>query len=436
MKIFQKNNFGWFVVLGLSIFPIFLWLIYPTPFPRFSSLTLVMASIGQILGLVGTAMFAISLILSARFRFLEKYLHGLNMVYVRHNQLGQISFILLLFHPLFLIPKYAGGSMYYAAVFLVPAGNWPLNWGLFSLAIMILLIVLTLYLRPRYDLWRWTHKFLGFSFFLAAIHFWLIPSDMTRYMPLQTYILGLSFLGMLVFTYKTIFGKFLVKRFKYVITEVLPLNKSVVKITLEPVEEQMKFNAGQFVFMSFIDSNLSTEEHPFSVASSPDEKGLVIIAKDLGDFTRDLAKLAVGSWALIEGPFGVFSYKNAEFKDQIWISGGIGITPFLSMAKSLKLEENYNIDLYYCLNSKCEAILLDQLDQISISLKNSFRAIPFCADKVGFINADVIEEISSSLDYKDIFFCAPPPMIKSLRTQFAKRGIDENLLHSEDFNFS
>lgn len=436
MKILQKNNFGWFVVLGMSILPVLLWASYPTPFPRFSSLATITASVGQILGLVGTAMFAISLILSARFRFLEKYFHGLNMVYIRHNQLGQISFMLLLFHPLFLIPKYAGGSIYYAAVFLVPNGNWAQNWGLFSLMIMILLIVITLYLQPRYDLWKWTHKFLGFSFFLAALHIWMIPSDMSRYMPLRVYMLSLAFLGLLVFTYKTIFGKYLIKRFKYVVMEVLPLNKSVVKIILEPVEERMEFNAGQFVFISFIDNNLSQESHPFSVASSPDEKNLTIIAKNLGDYTKDLPNLTVGSWALVEGPFGVFSYKNSEFKDQIWISGGIGITPFLSMAKSLRLEENYNVDLYYCLNSKCEAILLDQLDQISISLKNTFRAIPFCADKVGFINADVIQEISGSLDFKDIFFCAPPPMINSLKAQFAKKGIDENLLHSEDFNFS
>lgn len=435
MKIFQKNNYGWLVVLGLSIFPVFLWISYQTPYPRFSNFAISMASIGQILGLVGTAMFAITLILSARLKFLEKYFYGLNIVYKRHNQLGQISFILLLFHPLFLIPKYAGNSIYYAAVFLVPNGSWAQNWGLFSLITMILLIVLTLYWKPRYDIWRWTHKFLGFSFFLAALHIWLIPSDMSRYMPLRIYMLGLAFLALLAFTYKTVLGRFLVKRYNYVITEVVSLSRVVEKITLEPVKEQMKFNAGQFVFISFLDNNISSEAHPFSIASNPEEKNLTIIAKSLGDYTKNLANLTVGSWAQIEGPFGVFSYKNSEFKDQIWISGGIGITPFLSMAKSLKLDENYNIDLYYCMNSKSEAILLDELERISVSLNNSFIVIPYCSDKLGFIKADVIQKISGSLDFKDIFLCAPPPMIKSLKTQFAKKGIDKNLLHSEEFNF-
>jgi len=167
--LYNKYKDGWLVFLGLSFLPILLWLMAPSPVPRFGDSTASLASIGQLLGLTGAAMFGLNLILSARLRIIEKHFFGLDRVYRKHNQLGQLAFVLLLFHPLFLIPKYAT-SLYQAALFLLPGANWPVNWGLAALTTMIFLIVLTLFVKLRYHIWKWTHKFLGLAFFLAGLH--------------------------------------------------------------------------------------------------------------------------------------------------------------------------------------------------------------------------------------------------------------------------
>ncbi len=437
MELFQRKNYGLISILALSFLPVLLWISAASPLPRFSSFTVAMANIGQIAGLVGTAMFALSLILSARFTFWEKYFNGLNVLYNRHNELGQIAFILLLFHPLLLIPKYAGSSLYAAYVFLAPTANWPQNWGWFSLILMIILLVLTLFLRPKYSIWKWTHKFLGLAFFLAVLHIWFIPSDTSRNIPLRAYMLALSAAGLAVFSYKSILGSYFIRKYKYYIMSVRLLNNLVFEIVMAPEEGQrMKFIAGQFAFFSFLDKNFGSESHPFSIASSPEEENLTIVVKNLGDHTADFGRLAMGSWVRIEGPYGIFSYKNTDRKKQVWIAGGIGITPFLGMAKTLKPEENYDIDLYYCVRNTDEAVLLDTLEKISSFMNNSFRVIKFCSEDLGYhINAEAIEGASGPLKEKDIFLCAPPAMIYSLKKQFADMGIGKKFIHSEEFSF-
>ncbi|MEK7072713.1 MAG: FAD-binding oxidoreductase, partial [Patescibacteria group bacterium] len=316
--------------------------------------------------------------------------------------------------------------------FLSLDANWPKNLGLLSLSLMILLVVLTLYLRPKYNIWKITHKFLGLSFYFGSIHALLIPSDISRYAPLKFYMLGLSSLALLVFVYRTLLGKFLVKKYKYIVTNVSSLNDNVLEITMKPKSKRLSFNPGQFIFISFFDDKISRESHPFSISSGPGDDDLKITIKNSGDYTSELINLSTGSLAKIEGPFGFFSHLNSIYNNQIWIAGGIGITPFLSMAKSLILNSDYSIDLFYCLNNDNESIYLDWLQNLGSNL----RVHPFYYTQKGYINIEVIKNTAGSLAEKDIFICAPPTMIISLKKQFITQGVDKKLLHSEEFNFT
>jgi predicted ferric reductase len=435
-KNINKSNFGWFLVLILALLPVVLWLLSPALTPRFSSFSVGMSNMGQILGLVGAAMFAINLMLSTRLHFIEKLFFGLNRVYYRHSHLGQIAFMLLLFHSLLLIPKYSGGSFYRAALFLLPSNNLAINFGWFALVGMILLIVITLFVPIKYNFWKVTHKFFGLFFFLASLHIWLIPSDVARFLPLRIYMVGISLIGLCAYIYYSLLGKLFVKKLRFVVKAVNPLGDSVVNIIMEPVEKKLQFNPGQFVFVSFKGKWISRESHPFSITSSPDDENISITTKKLGDYTNNLNNLLIGTEVFVEGPYGFFSHTNTKNNKQIWIAGGIGITPFISMAKSLKPSDNYNIELYYCLKNESEAVYLDELQKISMNLQGEFKIIPHYSDLKGFISADVIEkESSNQLKNKDIFICAPPKMISSLKLQFLTKGISKKLIFSEEFSF-
>jgi len=214
-----KLNAGWIIVILLSIIPIIFWFLTPKIDSPFSSIQNIIISLGEISGLVGIVMFSLNFILATRLSFIEKLFDGLNNVYKKHDFLGQLAFILLLFHPMFLIPRYAS-NLKEGASFLFFSNLWARNFGIIALSIMVLLIVLTLYLRPKYNLWKITHKFFGVALFLGALHAYLIPGYIMNNLLLKIYVLTFAVFGILAFLYRSVFGKYFIKTHKYIVEDI------------------------------------------------------------------------------------------------------------------------------------------------------------------------------------------------------------------------
>ncbi|OGI15378.1 hypothetical protein A3K63_05710 [Candidatus Micrarchaeota archaeon RBG_16_49_10] len=426
-----KENIGWLFVIILSLIPIAIWYSMVPLNVRFSNLSVSLRSFGQVAGLVGMAMFSMTLVLNTRLKVFEDYFGGLNKVYIAHHIFGAIAFILLMFHPLFLAGRFLLVSVRSATSFLLPSANWPINFGMFALLSMMVLLILTLFVKLSYNRWLPTHKFLGGAFFLASLHIFLIPSDISRSLPLRYYMLSLAALGLAAYSYKTLFGSKFIKKFEYDVDSIKEVGKNVFEIKMTPLKRRMKFVPGQFVFVSFHGSGVSKEVHPFSISSSPDDDRLGLTIKVLGDYTSKLNNLKKGTVAKVEGPYGRFSHKIIGNKRQIWVAGGIGITPFLSMARSLK-DEGYSIDLYYCVKNKDELIFSNELSKISTK-GESLRMVTFCSDDKGHITGEFIKETSKGLSGKDILICGPPGMMKALKKQFIELGVKKRYIHSEEF---
>lgn len=436
---FIRKNLNWIIILILAFIPAVIWLTMLPLTIRFGDLSSTLTSFGQLTGIVGMALFAISLILSARLKSFDKHLRGLNRVYINHHRYGAIAFILLLFHPLFLVGRYLLFSLQSAVIFLLPGSDWAINFGELSLLGMIILLVLTFFVSLRYDFWKNTHKYLGLAFFLGGLHAFLITSDISRSTPLRWYILTLSALGILIYIYHTLLGQITAKRYLYNVDEVNKLNEAVVEIALSPfkADEKISYKAGQFAFVNFNDIRVGLEQHPYSFVSAPHEGQIKFAIKNLGDYTSTLSRLTKGAIAKVEGAYGQFSYANIPNKKQIWIAGGIGITPFVSMGTEWAQRADtpeYSIDLYYCAKDEAELVLMNRLNEITTTHPN-FHVIPFCASVRGQINAKIIGDTSGGLIGKDILVCGPPGMMKSLKEQFIHLGVKKQNIHSEEFKF-
>lgn len=431
-----KYNLGVIFVIAISAIAVLLWVLAPSTVFKFDSTLDVLRMLGQLFGILGFTLFGTNIILSARMHFLENIFYGLNKVYEHHARIGKIAFYLMLFHPLTLFFGYFGFTTTGLLDFFTPGlDKGPVNWGIAAFILMIILVSLTIYFRPgkniKYHIWKNTHKFMGVVFFLGTIHAFLIPSDVSSFAPLKFYMLGIFVFASAAYVYHSVLGKFLIKKYKYIVSEVKVLaGGTVTEVSLRPAGPKMNFIPGQFAFISFIDEQVKNESHPFSLTSATRDETISFNMKNLGDYTSTLSKLSVGSQAFIEGPFGKFSYKEVTNKNQIWVAGGIGITPYLSMASEVSKEADYNIDLYYCLKNKSEAVRLEELKKLE---NESFRVIEHYSDTDGFINPDIIKEKSGGFEGKDIFLCAPPMMIEILRKGFIQSGVDKNRIHSEEF---
>lgn len=392
--------------------------------------------IGQITGIIGAQLFAFALILSARLSFIEKLFGGLDKLYVIYHRVGTIAFSLLAVHPLILAFRYASSSFADVANFLSPFGNtWPITSGITALLIMIFLLTVTFY-GSAYDYpkLKLAHRFLGLGFFFGFLHILFIPSSLSSDTVLRNSLLVTAALGLLAFTYRTLLGKWLVMRYKYKVASVINLPGQVTEIVLTTHDKMLYHLPGQFGMLSFVGSPVvPDEEHPFTFSSSGEDGIVRFSIKGLGDYTKLLGGLTVGTDALIEGPFGEFSYTYGSEK-QVWVAGGIGVTPFVSMAEHmLTLKEfPYFVDFYFSVRTEADTPYKELFEKIAKKFPSFvFHLMP--SDTKGFITGDLLVNDMKDIPYRDIFICGPPPMMAALIDRLVVLGIKDERIHSERF---
>lgn len=427
-----KKHLGWPILLTVSLSPIILWLTsLPINF-RYSDFYSIFTSLGQVFGLVGLAMLSLNMFLSGRFRFVEDFFGGMNKVYLAHHLLGGISFILLLIHPLSLAIAFSPISFSTAIEYILPGSDWAVNFGIIALLLLMVLLILTFFINLPYEFWKFTHKFLGVVLLLGAIHGVFVSSDLSRDLFLRDYMLVIVSIGIIPFLYRTVFFRFFIKRLKYSIAEIDYISPNVIELQMTPIKEGLLYAPGQFVFVDFEKSNLPNETHPFSLTSSPNDPYLSFAAKMEGDFTKKLMDIDINSVVRVEGGFGRFSYLLSPRKSQVWIAGGIGITPFISMAKSLIHNPGYSINLYYSVKNQTESLYFDKIQKLA-NESTGLKFIPWYSQTSGRLSAKAIADSDPNIFKKDIYICGPPPMMKGLIDQFVNMKFPKSHIHSEEF---
>lgn len=449
-----ERNGGWLLVGLFCLIPLVLYG-QMHPISEYGSWNGFFANFGKITGLIGFVLYAINLLLSTRLRFLEELFGGLNRVYIAHHITGGIALALLLFHPLFLAIRYieihALESLQEAAKQLLPrgmnfSGDFPtllddvsFNAGIIAFIGMVALLFLTFFVKLPYRIWLFSHRFLGLAFMFAGIHTLYISSDVKRTPVLFWYMFIWITIGIVSFVYRSLLSNIFVRRAPYTVDRLQVFAGNTVAVEMTPIDKPINFKPGQFVFIRFIWSTkdgIIKEAHPFSIASAPGEDSLRLYMKALGDYTKSLKNLKPGTVAEIEGAFGKFSYTHYGDAPQVWIAGGIGVTPFLSMARSLN-PSSPPVDMFYSVLKRDELVDQKALAEFLPSHYSQFRYFPYVGEEQpGFLNAQYINEKVGSLQGKEIFICGPPPMMKSLRAQLRAMGIPNRKIHSEEFSMS
>jgi ferredoxin-NADP reductase len=268
----------------------------------------------------------------------------------------------------------------------------------------------------------------------------------------------LATLGVAAFAYRSVFGNVLVRRHPYRVAAANRLDEFVTEVVMEPRASPLAFTPGQFVFVnfrslamrqelrpfevsmqhqvfSFRAGEVGNQFHPFSITSAPGDRTLIITVKAVGDYTSALRRLEVGADAVVEGPYGSFSHQNVPRARQLWIAGGIGVTPFLGMARGLVDDDRLDVDFYYCVERADEAHFLDELQAIA-ARRPGFRVMVVPRDRDGFLSVERLASEHEDLEHADVLICGPPAMIESLRAQLLAAGVPTNQIHAEEFGFA
>jgi len=376
---------------------------------------------------------AIMIFLSAKIGFLEKLSGGLDKLYVAHRYLGITIALLIGFHYL-VKPGLKGGYWTKAADELARTSA---KIAFFSL---LAIIVLSLIKRSRfipveipYHIWRQVHRLTGLVFVLAGLHIILIEkgSAVNFVHPYSQWMFLVWVAGTLCFLYTQFLPN--PRSARYVLVG-KKIHSEATEITLSPVSKKLKIRSGQFAFLKIRQKGLN-EAHPFTVASIADDGALTFFIKPLGDFTKILReKLKIDARIKVSGGWGDFDFRKGSDK-QIWIAGGIGITPFLAWSKEIKNTPNKDIILFYSVRNESEALELNHFLNLSDEFSN-FEFVLVSSSVDGRLNAgDILRECKFDISKVEFWFCGPKPMRKSLEDGMAALGVKNKKFRFEHFEF-
>lgn len=417
-----------YATVGLGLI---LWLFAAPVSSRVSDGAAMLKSLANIAAFSGTILYAWSVFLSARLLIFDDWFGGLDKAYKWHHYTGAIGFFLLALHPLFLTFRALSVGQSPSALWLLGA-NWQLNFGMIALYAVAIILPISVFLRIKYDWFIWMHRIIGGVFFLGFLHAFMAKGNMARFWPLWWYVLVISVVAVAAYLYHSILGGLVRLKYRYRVEQINTLGKNEVEILLEPTTNRLlPFVAGQYAYLSFPAHPMGAQPHPFSMASEPRQRQLRFVVKGLGDYTNAMAKIPVGTTAWVEGPHGGFTFRRGRNYRQVWVAGGIGVTPFLSMAKALP-PRKYHVDMFYCVITEAEAHFDQELSELA-DRNSRFQPHLFCQDKKGFIDAKALLK-GHSVRTTEFFICGPPPMMHALQRGLLEAGVPDNHIHFEDFS--
>jgi ferredoxin-NADP reductase len=208
------------------------------------------------------------------------------------------------------------------------------------------------------------------------------------------------------------------------------------------------FVPGQAINLTLPHANTTAVDqnvrHAFSIVSAPFESQLVIATRMRDSlFKRALKTMPFGSQVTINGPFGSFGLNSDQTRAAIFIAGGIGITPFVSILRQAANERSLQrLILLYSNRRPEDAAFLAELQKLE-EQNPHFRLVATMTDmhassrlwpnQTGFITADLVASVVGDLPKPIFYVVGPPGMVESMRQTLKQSGVDGDDIRSEEF---
>lgn len=440
MKKIRISFFAILVILTL------LWLMADTILSQSKQFFAIRSSLLSHTGIIGIGTMSIAMILALRPVFLEPLTGGLDKTYRLHKWLGITGLVISIMHWLLVnVPKWLVGWGMLARPVRGPRAE-PANaifsyfqsqrglaesigeWAFYA---VVILISLALIKKFPYKHFFKTHRLLPIVYLFLVFHsvvlmpfyYWREPIG-----PVML-LLMLGGTGAAIISLSRKVG-----HHRKAVGEISHLeyfkDNRVLKIDINLLSYWPGHHTGQFAFVTF---DKDEGAHPFTLSSAWNNDGRIsFMVKGLGDYTNLMpTTLKQGDLASVEGPYGLFRFKGDK-PNQIWVGGGIGITPFIAHMQKLGAENHSRtIHLFYSTSAPQEDFI-ERLRQLAEKAKVTLHVI--VSGKDARLNADRLCNIIPNWQTADIWFCGPAGFGKSLKEGMLEKGLSEDDFHQELFD--
>ena len=401
---------------------------------------------GKAFALMAVMIIMMQFVLSSRQKWIEKHF-GLDIIFRFHKGIAIIAGLLVICHPILL--AFGSGKLELLYSLQLP---WYILLGQFGMILILALLIISLFrekLKIKFENWRTYHNVLA-VFLLAGIFVHsMIAGGHSDLSLASLQVLWYSMLVIAVFFY--VYHKFYVPavltKNNYVVDNVIKETHDVWTLEMKPEKtgKVYDYEPGQFHFLKIQrKDDLPVEEHHFTISSSPrDKEKITSTIKESGDFTSTIGETGSGDPVSIEGPFGRFSNAFHQHEDDlVFIAGGIGITPLMSMLRYMHdVSSNKRVTLLYANRTEEDIVFREELDNIQRSGSPRLEIIYFLDNPAdswegesGYINEEKMLKKIDDIHKRSYYICCPEPMREVVLSILSKLKVDKDRIHLEIFS--
>jgi predicted ferric reductase len=421
----------WWVLLGvMAIFiaiPLVFWaqtLSADLPFGEY------LYDAGRLLALVGFVFVFFQYVFSSKVKWIERDL-GLDKLFGIHRVSGLIGLTFILIHPAFLfLSDIAYGDF--------PSFSPGKLIGFISLFVFVVAVgaaVLYGRLRLKYEVWKAVHWANYVALPLGFAHSLFLGSDLAN-QPLRAFWFVLAGLYVAILVYK-LWNRVRARRHPFQVTEVVQETHDTWSLYFEG--RRVDYEPGQFLILWLIRDGRVSAPHPFTVSSSPTWEKLAISVKAVGDFTATIGDTRISDRAYVDAPYGAFSFLKHDAQNLIFIAGGIGITPFISMLRYMVdrgLERN--VLLIWGNKTERDIAFRGELEEMVAAIP-ALRVVHVMSNQGdwpgdrGYVDGELLRKYTSTIEDPQIFVCGPPVMMVKVIQALRELGVPKGRIHYERF---
>jgi predicted ferric reductase len=163
--------------------------------------------------------------------------------------------------------------------------------------------------------------------------------------------------------------------------------------------------------------------------------------RNLGDFTSNIHKVLAGQRVYLDGPYGAFTIGNPADM-HVLIAGGIGITPMMSMIRTLADRSDQRpVVLLYGVQDWESITFREELEELKARLSLTVvyvlsKPTAGWAGETGFINAEIFKRyLMPPYADHEYFICGPNIMMDAIEKALGEMNVPMSKYHSERYSF-
>ena len=404
----------------------------------------VLTAAGQLTALFGTYAALLQLVLMSRAPFLDQTF-GMDRLAWYHRWLGFATFWLLLCHGVCTTIGYALGDgigLVDEFVTLVTRYDFVLLAvaGMACLTAVAISSFQAARRRLSYETWYGIHLYAYLGIALAFAHQLVTGLDFQDDPIARLYWIGLYVVTVgLIVAFRIGQPVATSLRHRLRVGNVVVEGPGVVSIYVTGRDlDRLPVRAGQYFLWRFLTRDGWWRAHPFSISAAPNGRYLRLTVKDLGDWTRALQRVPIGTRVIVEGPYGIMTGARRTRAGVLLIAGGIGITPIRAMLEAFAGRPG-DITLLYRAGRQEDLVFRRELDYLAavrgatVHYAVGRRAIE--GSEHDPLGPSALRRMAPDIVRRDVYVCGPPPMMDVVRRSLRTLAVPDSQVHWERFSY-